>query len=354
LISAAARHHRNEFEFDALYLLQWNNKLAPELAAAGIRVDTIGVNTVADLRWPLRLRRLVSAGKYDVVHAHSPVVASALRILLRTMPRRKRPKLVVTEHASWRSYRRLTRVANRATIGLDDVHIAVSEDARRAMPRRYQARTRVVVHGVLVDELQHLRVERDLVREELGIADDDVAIMAVANLVAEKNYPDLLRAARAVIDSGAPARFFAAGAGYMEDELKQLHAELDLGDRFVFLGYRSDAVRLLSGADIFALASSFEGYPVAVMEALVIGLPVVATEVGGVPDAIRSGVEGVIIPPHDPASLAQALIELANAPEKRAAMAAAATERSVQYDMSRAVDAIEGVYRELLADKARA
>ena len=91
---------------------------------------------------------------------------------------------------------------------------------------------------------------------------------AIRERFAEKNYPDLLHAAKIVLESAPGVLFVAAGGGPLADELAALQGALGLGDRFVFLGFRLDAVRMLAGADIFTLGSAFEGYPVAVMEAL--------------------------------------------------------------------------------------
>jgi glycosyltransferase involved in cell wall biosynthesis len=85
-----------------------------------------------------------------------------------------------------------------------------------------------------------------------------------------------------------------------------------LGDRVQLLGYRTDVRDLLAAADLFVLASAFEGLPVSIMEAMSAGLPVVATAVGGVPEAVEDGVTGLLVPPRDAAALADALVSLAD------------------------------------------
>lgn len=350
LVSAAKRHDRDRVSLEAAYLLRDNDALVGELEETGVPVHCLGVDHGLDLRWIPRLRRLLREHDFDVVHIHSALVASLARPVIRLRRRGgSRPALVVTEHAAWGSYARGTRIANHLTLPLDDVHLAVSEAARQAMPRRFRARTEVVIHGVLTDELSAVRAERDAVREELGVSDDEVLVVTVANLVMEKGYPDLLRAARRVLDENPQVRFVAAGRGHLEAKLLRLHQSLGLGDRFRFLGFRPDPVRLMTGGDLMAMSSIWEGYPVAVMEALSVGLPIVATAVGGVPEAVRDGVEGYVTPPHHPQLLAEAILRMAGDAPARKRMAVAALERSHNFDIRTTVARLEDIYQDLSA-----
>ena len=110
------------------------------------------------------------------------------------------------------------------------------------------------------------------------------------------------------------------------------------------LGYQPDPLRVLAGCDLFTLSSLAEGYPVALMEALALGLPVVATRVGGIADAVRTGTEGLMVPPSRPDLLGDALVALARDGPRRAAMAAAAATRSRLFDIRRAAERIEAIY----------
>ena len=121
---------------------------------------------------------------------------------MRTLPRAERPALVTTEHNVWSSHQRLTRFANAATAGLDDVTVAVSGAVRDSMAPRARRRTRVVRYGVDTDAvLAAAEGARAAVRSELGIAPDEIVVGTVANIRRTKAYPDLLEAARVVIDA---------------------------------------------------------------------------------------------------------------------------------------------------------
>ena len=188
-------------------------------------------------------------------------------------------------------------------------------------------------------------------RAELGARDDDVLSVTVANLRATKNYPGLLEAARLVIDrsarDGSPrVQFAAAGQGPLEAEIRARHAELGLGDGFRLLGYRDDTTRLIAGADVFVLASHHEGLPVTVMEALTLGVPVVAPDVGGLREVVTSGENGILVAPGSATALAEAIEEAAD-PTTRARLGAGARATGERFSSATAVTRMEECYRAL-------
>ncbi len=350
LLSTVRSADRSRFEFRVAHVFDHKDQLATPLLAEGVSVTSLGARRTLDPRWVLALRRLLRRTQPDLIHVHSPLVAAVTRLVTRTIP--ERPPIVTTEHNSWPAYGWFTRQANRLTFRLDNAHLAVSDGVLSSMPSRLREMTEVIVHGVELESIAAQRNERDKVRVELGLHPDQIAICTVANLRWHKGYPHLLTAARTVLDQGCDVVFLAVGQGPLESEIRARHLELGLGDRFRLLGYRPDAIRLLAGSDIFVLASLQEGYPVALMEALAIGLPVVATDAGGIPDAIRSGREGLLVPRADPSALAEALITLSRDAELRRSMAAAAEARGREFDIARAVRRTTEIYEALVATRS--
>jgi glycosyltransferase involved in cell wall biosynthesis len=349
LVAAAARHDRDAFHLETAYLLPWKNALVPELVAQGVECTCLEVRREQDLRWAWRLRALLSEKRFDVVHVHSPYAATIARLVVRSLPGARRPGLVYTTHNNWRSFRPLTRALNGLTLPLDDADVVVSNEAHASVWPRLRNRVEVVEHGVVLDDIAARRECRDDVRAELGLARDDVVVGTVANLRANKDWPNLLDAARRVVDHEPRCRFVGVGQGPLEAEVRDLHARLGLDDRVLLLGHRDDAVRVMAACDVFVLASYYEGLPVAVMEAMALGLPVVATAVGGVPEMITDGVEGLLVPPRDPGALARAIERLARDPSRRAAMGAAARASAARYDIVDAVRRLEVIYRDISA-----
>lgn len=345
LVAAADTHDRAAFAIEAAYVVPAKSHLVAELEAKGVPVTCLGGG--ARGAWVPRLRALVASGRFDVVHVHSPLLAGVARLAARTVPHRRRPGVVSTEHNAWSTFALPTRLLNALTAPLDDAAMAVSEETRASIwwPRT-RRRTPVVVHGVNLAALRAAGAERDAVRRELGLSDGDVAALTVANYRRQKAWPDLLAAARAVADRGLPVRFLAVGQGPLEAEVTALHRRLDLEGHVQLLGRRDDVPRLLAAADLFVLASAYEGYPLAVMEALAAGVPVVGTTVGGVVDAVGPGA-GILVPPGRPDLLADAVSRLAADPVERARLAAGAAAAGDAYDIGVAVTAAEAVYRRL-------
>lgn len=348
VVSVAQARDRDCFDYEVAYVLATENALVPDIEAAGVPVHCLGPGGHYDLRWTVRLRRLLGQRPFDVVHLHLPYVAALGRVVARSLPAAVRPRLVYTEHAAWSRTPAPVRLLNRLTIGLDDADLAVSEAAKQAMPARLRPRVEVVVHGLPLSVVEDSVAAREEVRAELGISSDQVLIVTVANFRAQKAYDVLLESASQVLLTGLPVVFAAVGHGPLESEILAVHHRLGLGDRFRFLGYRADAMRVVAGADVFVLASHYEGFPVALMEAMAVGVPVVSTAVGAVPQALEDGIDGLIVPPGAPGLLATALTELAGDPMRRAAMAGAARQHGRQYDIDNAVRRIESVYREVV------
>ena len=334
-----------EVAAEVAYLLPAKHHLVPALEAAGVGALCLGDDRGWDLRWVLRLRRLLAEGRYDVVHVHSPLVAAVVRVLLLTLPRPRRPALVSTEHNRWPRHNPVTRWANALTLPLDDATVAVSADVVETMPAPLRRRTSVLVHGVDPAAVRAAAGDRAAARAALGFADDDVVVAIVANLRAAKAYDAWVAAAERACDAEPRLRFVSVGQGPMADEVAAMVAATGLGDRVRLLGYRDDAPAVLRAADVFTLTSRHEGLPVALMEALTLGLPVVATAAGGIPQAVDDGVEAVLVPVDDVAGLATAYVELARDPQRRAAMGAAAERRSAAFDIRRAAEALGETYR---------
>lgn len=343
-----ARYACDQFSLEAAYVLPGKGHLVGELEAIGVPVSSLGEGRLGSLRWPLRLRRLLKQRRPAIVHVHSPALAPIVRLLVRSLPGSPPPRLVYTEHNRWPLYRATTRWANRLTYGLDDATIAVSEDTRRSIAPTHRPGVRVIHHGVDLEAVRGHRGARDTTRAELGVSSETILVITVANARAEKGYPDLLGAAARVIQRQDGVTFVAVGQGPDAEQIATLHERLGLGQRFRLLGYREDAVRFLAAADLFVLASHHEGLPVALMEALALGIPVVATAVGGVPEMIDDGVEGLLVPPHRPDALAAAIERVVTDEALRRRLVEGARAKGEVFDARRATGEVEAVYREVL------
>ena len=346
LVQAARHRDRTAFTYEVAYLLGTHVAREPDLVAEDVTVTCLHGERAGDLRWLGRLRALVVDHRIDVIHAHSPLVASGARAVLATLGRGRRPHLVVTLHNQWESHHLAVRALDRATWRRDDQRLAVSEAVRRSLPEPAASRATTQLHGIDVAGLR-AGADRAGVRAELGVSDREVLVGTVANLRGTKGYPDLIAAASSVVRQRPETRFVSVGQGPLLHELEARRDAAGLGDHLRFLGYRADAARIVSGCDVFCLSSHHEGLPVALMEALALGVPVVVTDVGGMAELVADGEQGLVVPPHRPELLAAALVGVVADPELRRRLGDGARARGDRLDAGAATAAVEAVYRRL-------
>jgi glycosyltransferase involved in cell wall biosynthesis len=322
-----------------------------ELRQAGIDFHGLVRGSRFDLRpW----RQLISAarrGGVDVLHTHK--VGSNVWGALLT-PLIGNPVFVAHEH-TW-SYEGNPRrvfldrelIARRA-----DAFVAVSREDQRRMvevERVAPAKTRFIANGI--PPFPPADPGRD-VRAELGLGAEQPIVGVVATLRPQKALDVLLRAVPLVREQVADVAVLIVGGGDEvggpeEQRLHALAAEIGLGEDVRFLGERSDVPDLVATFDVAALSSDYEGSPLSVMEYMEAGKPVVATRVGGLPDLVEDGVNGLLVDPQDPAALAAALVEVLRDPERAARMGEAGRRRRrEEFSIEATARAVGDLYEEL-------
>jgi glycosyltransferase involved in cell wall biosynthesis len=342
----------DRFEVDVAYVLPWKDAYRHELADAGADVRCLGSSRPGDPRWVLSLGRLIRERSYDLIHTHAPVPAVAARMV--TMGR-SAPALVHTEHNMWDRYRRPTRWLNSATYHRNAVVVAVSDHVAGTIAPVWPSRApevRTVHHGTVPGSVRSYdRSERRSRREQLGLPASHPVIGNVGSFTAKKDHGVLLRAlAGARSDSAlARARLVLIGSGPLESELRAEVDRLGLDHRVVFLGSRDDVFDLLPLLDVFCLSSRFEGFPIALVEAMATGLVCVATTVGGIPEILVDGENGRLVPPGDPAALGRVLDEVVAdvvaGGDEAIRMGRRAAETAEKLDLRSSVDQLQQLYR---------
>ena len=318
--------------------------LLDDVRAEGFRVVALpfarSLSPVAHWRALSALVRLMRAERPDVVHAHMPISAFLTRVAARIAGV---PKVAFTCHGylhrqsgSW-----LRRVGGFAMewIGgkLTDVYMNVSREEAVEARRLWIHRGAVAVgNGRNPALFRPDPATRARLRAAMGVAPGTVAVVIVSRIVAPKGYIELLAAMRDV-----PAELWVVGERLASDRGEDLGPHFDgfaATGRLRLLGYRTDVADILAAADIFVLPSHFEGLPMSVIEAMLAGLPVVATDIRGPREQVVPGETGLLVPVRDPAALATALRQLAEDAALRAQMGAAGLARARDmYDETRVV-----------------
>lgn len=351
LLVTGARHlDRQRFDVEVAYLLPWKDALVPHLSAEGLKVHCLGQGSSRDLRWIPRLRRLLNTGEFDLVHTHMPVPAVATRVLSR---RRGGPAIVHSEHNVWQRYRRPTYWANALTYRRNDAVVAVSDAVRRSMQPRFlppaPATVEVLLHGVEFGAMRSGPQARASARALLGLPEDAYVVGTVANFTPKKDTRRLIDAVHALHRKRSHARLVLIGTGPLEGDLKRHVRGLGLEHVVTFTGSRDDVPQLLPAFDVFSLPSLHEGLSIALVEAMASGVPAVCSRVGGIPEAMRHEIEGILVPPGDSTALYVALDRLCEDTSLRARYAAAALQRGRTFDIGAALRRTEDLYDEVLA-----
>jgi glycosyltransferase involved in cell wall biosynthesis len=335
----------DRFSYHVAYLVPWKRDLVGDIERAGVPVVCLG----GGAGWVTRLRQLVRTRGIELVHEHSPYPAAVARLALSGPVRH-----VYTEHNVWSRYRRPTYWGNLLTFGRSDHVFAVSDEVRRSI--RYPAGLgflrvpplETLYHGLDPEDIEAWGPS-DSVRAELGVPPESPLLGTVGSLSPKKDHETLLLAVRELSRMVPGLRVVIVGRGPLEDRLRSLAAKLEVRDVVIFAGFRQDAPRLAGGFDVFVLSSRYEGLPVALLEAMALGRPVVATAVGGTSEVLRDGRDGVLVPAGDPMALARALEKLLSEPAQRLRLGEGARRRAADFDIRSAVRRQEDVYGALLA-----
>jgi len=195
-----------------------------------------------------------------------------------------------------------------------DGSIGISPDVSRAIKQTFHLPDGKVL--TILNAVNHRRfngnVDRQTKRRELGIDEAVPVIGCVGNLRKQKNYPNLIKAFAIVRKVAGRAKLMIVGEGKREGELRSLTKELGLEEDVILLGPRSDVPEILKALDVYCLASSFEGLPLSLLEAMLVGLPAVGTEINGTRDVITHEENGLLVPSDNPEELAKALLRIIN------------------------------------------
>jgi len=311
---------------------------------------------VADLRAAHEIRRLLVGSSFKLVHTHMAKAGAVGRMVARTVT--PRPRTVHTFHGHVLEGYFRPRVqaafieAERRLARTTDVLVAVSPEIRDELvdlgigrPSQY----RVVPLGLDLSPFLRVRQPSGQLRAQLGLGPEVPLVGIVGRLVPIKDHGTLLRSL-ASLDG---VHLAVIGDGELRADLEQMARDLGIADRTHFTGWWGDVPAAVSDLDVVALSSLNEGTPVALIEALAGGRPVVATAVGGVPSVVVDGVNGILVPSRAVGPLADALERVLDDPGLRTRFGDEGRQSVAErFGQDRLVADIRGLYEELLASPA--
>ncbi len=301
------------------------------------------------------LTRLIEERRFEVVHTHNrdgdipgiiagrrtgiPLVITTIHAFL-NRDKEGNPKM---NFPLWK-YNRLLRKGPHFLV-------ALSEALRKQMLEEVgidENKIRVILNALDTTRLKPRRSFREVIREVRG--EGRIIVGGVGSLIRLKGYQYLVRSARRVVRLFPNVLFLILGDGNYREELEKMVEEMGLRDNFLFTGKVEHPPDYLQVMDIFVHPSLSEGMPRAVMEAMGMGLPVVVSEVGGVPELVREGEEGILVPPGNPSALSRAMVYLLRNPSIAKRMGERGKKRIyLKFRAERMVEEMESFYQEALS-----
>lgn len=297
--------------FETSAVVPADGLLRAELAGLGCPVLVTPMSGVASIRSAGTVARFISGQGVDLVHAHGTRAALFARLAARRVGR---PCIYTVHGLHYLNYTSgLKRVAytwtDRALRPRTAAFICVCEsDLKKGTAARVvdPLRSSVIYNGIepAVDVGESDTAD---LRSAFEIGDEEEVVVTVARFHVQKGHPYLLRAMVKVLERHPRAKLILIGAGETEPEMRRLAADLGLGKRVVFAGERPDGASVIALAHVVAIPSLWEGLPYVALEAMRAGKPVVASDVDGIPEAVRDARTGLLVPPRDPGALAAAI-----------------------------------------------
>ena len=263
-----------------------------------------------------QLKHEVETNRYEIVHTQSPIGGVICRLACRKARKLYGTKVIYAAHGfhffkgaplkNWLVFYNVEKYCSKFT----DLLITINqEDYKNA--QKFKAKEVVYVPGAGVDTNKFVASAdgRERIRKELGIDDETTVLLSVGELIPRKNHVEVLEALKQMKDAGKDykIKYLIAGRGKIAKELQDKINELGLQEQVQMLGFRSDVADVFAASDIYVFPSHQEGLPVALMEAMSVGMPVVCSRIRGNVDLIEEGVGGYLFDSKDASTLVTAL-----------------------------------------------
>ncbi len=333
-----------------------------KLTEAGIKINPVSMTNRYNLGIISRLKKIIKTKEVQIVHSQGgradffariaarisnvPIIISSMAMLVEGYD------VSILRKGLYVSIDRLTeRWVNKFTV--------LSEAMRRSLIERHKIPPENIVkiyNGIEIEEynpdLKELRNKKLEVRRELGLKNDVPVIGAIGRLVWQKGFEYLIRAAPEVLKKCPEARFLIVGEGSLKNKLILTSEKLNVADRIIFTGFRTDIKEILASIDVLAMPSLLEGLPMVLLEAMAMAKPIVATRIDGVIEVLENSKTGLLVPAKNSHALAEAIVGILNDQAKANFLGQNAREAAKEkFSVKKMVKQIELAYEKLLHEK---
>lgn len=289
------------------FVCQPKSKLTKYFKEKRLPFNEIKMRGEIDIISAFKIASLCKKDNYHIIHAHS---AHALSIGILSKLFYPKIKIIgvrrVDFHLKNNPFSRFkynTKLVSKIVCISEGIEKILLEDG---VPK---TKLRVIHSGINIHKFDEVSKMKNF-RKNYQIGHDDIIVGTVAALVGHKDYPNLLKAAEIVLSKKNNVTFISLGDGKNEETIKELASNLNLNNKFLFLGYKSNVGGIIKHFDIFVMASKKEGLGTSILDAQSIGLPVIGTKTGGIPEAVHHNENGLLVPPKNSKELASAILKL--------------------------------------------
>ncbi len=327
-----------------------NLELIEEARKRGLETAVFDSRGRVDLTTIFQIKKFLQTNAIDILHTHnykSDIIGCAAALLAGT-------KWIATNHV-WHPVTgrlRLYEGADAFVLRFARLVVAVSSGVKQDLIDASVPTTniRVIVNGIDLDRFAQSKSKGARLRAILGVDERDVVVTIVGRLSPEKGHATFLKAASGIEAKRNNVRFLIVGDGPMAGELRQQAAEFDLSQHVIFTGFRTDMPEVYAASDVLVSASSIEGLPMTLLEAMASQVPVIATRIGGIPEVITDEETGLLVNPNDVDGLRVKMLSLIDNPLKRRQLAAAALEFvRINHTFQHMCDHYVQIYQEIVS-----
>ncbi len=323
------------------------------------RLKVIGVRSInADLdNNPfisiLKLSKIIRSKSIHLVHSQGPRADFYARIASRiaNVPVINTVAVVVDNYDVMFLKKILYMLCDRLTQRFVNKFIVVSQSLQEFLIKEHGIapdKVTNIYNGIELDQYKPNFGPSDNFRKEFLAREDELVVGSVGRLTYEKGHEFLLRSMPKVLESFPRTKFVLVGDGQLKLKLENLAKELEISQTCMFLGFRDDIPQVLSSFDVFVLPSIMEGHPIAILEAMAMAKPIVASDINGIREQIENRRTGLLVPPGDPQALAKAINQMLKDRNKARKMGIEARKRvDEMYDIKHQVALHEEVYKEI-------
>ena len=342
----------------SIFTISADSKSEIEEYNDGRKVYRYGTNfRVASGNFSFKL--LKNSVKYstDIVHVHISVPTGDIAGFL--YAKRKKKPLIVTTHLDKGSYKGviiksayylysklITTLLSQADIIISPSKYYIKESR---FLEKYKNKVVVIPNGINVEDF-NVQCSKEKCREKLAFSSSERILLCVGNLEPRKGLDILLKAMPKILRNIQDVKLVVVGNGIMNDKLKNLAERLGIFKHIKFAGFIDEELKpfYYKSADIFVLPSLYEIFGIVNLEAMACSVPIVASKIGGVPDVVKNGENGVLVPPKDEEALAEAIIYLLENEEVRRGMGRNGRKKVEDYSWERIAEETEKVYEKVL------